>query len=145
VLDDTLNALARQGIAKEAYLQISGKDEETLAKEAEPEAERALKREAVLAAVVEAEAIEPSDDDVREALGPTAERNGRSVDELFEQLESGDRLERIRQEVAGRQAIELLVREAKPISVEQAQARDKLWTPGREAEGAGQLWTPGSE
>jgi trigger factor len=145
VLDDTLNALARQGIAKEAYLQIAGKDEETLAKEAEPEAEQALKREAVLAAVVEAEGIEPSDDEVREALEPTAERTGRSIDELFGQLESGDRLERIRQEVATRQAIELLVREAKPISVEQAQARDKLWTPGKEGAESGQLWTPGDD
>jgi trigger factor len=145
VLDDTLSALARQGISKEAYLQIAGKDEETLAHEAEPDSERALKREAVLAAVVAAEGIEPSDDDVREALEPTAERTGRSVDELFKELESGDRLERIRQEVATRQAAELLVREAKPISVEQAQARDKLWTPGKERDEAGQLWTPGGD
>src|SRR5207248_10934443 len=63
VLDDTLTALARQGISKDAYLQISGKDEETLPKEAEPDAEQALKREAVLAAVAEAEAISPSDDE----------------------------------------------------------------------------------
>jgi trigger factor len=145
VMDDTLSALARQGISKEVYLQIAGKDEETLAKEAEPDAERALKREAVLAAVVAAEGIEPTDDDVREALKPTAERTGRSVDELFKELESGDRLERIRQEVATRQAAELLVREAKPISVEQAQARDKLWTPGKEGAEAGQLWTPGGD
>jgi trigger factor len=143
-LDDTLTALARQGISKEAYLQIAGKDEETLAKEAEPDAERALRREAVLAAVVEAEGIEPSDDEVRAALEPTAERTGRNVDELFKQLDQGDRLERIRQEVATRQAAELLVREAKPISVEQAKARDKLWTPGKEEADSGQLWTPGS-
>jgi trigger factor len=145
VLEDTLTGLERQGISKEAYLQIAGKDEETLAKEAEPSAEQALKREAVLAAIVETEGIEPSDDEVREALEPTAERTGRSVDELFAQLEQGDRLDRIRQEVATRQAVELLVREAKPISVEQAQARDKLWTPGREQESSGQLWTPGSD
>jgi hypothetical protein len=38
------------------------------------------------------------------------------------------------------------VREAKPISVEQAQAREKLWTPGKEQgeRGPGQLWTPGA-
>jgi hypothetical protein len=38
------------------------------------------------------------------------------------------------------------VREAKPISVEQAKARDKLWTPGKSGgeQGSGQLWTPGS-
>ncbi len=144
LLEETMTALARQGISKEAYLQIAGKDEETLAHEAEPEAERALKREAVLAAIVEAEDIHPSDEEVREALEPSAERTGVSVDELFERLRDGDRLERVREDVANRQALELLVREAKPISVEQAKARDKLWTPDKEEAGQGQIWTPGS-
>ena len=40
------------------YLRITGKDEETLAHEAEPEAEQALRREAVLAALVAAEQID---------------------------------------------------------------------------------------
>jgi trigger factor len=146
LLDETLSALERQGISKEAYLRIAGKDEETLAQEAEPEAERALRREAVLAAVVEAEQITPSDEQVAEALEPTAERTGSSADQLMEQLRKSDRLERVRQDVANRQALELLVREATPISVEQAKARDKLWTPGKAGgeEGSGQLWTPGS-
>jgi trigger factor len=146
LLDDTMSALARQGISKEAYLQIAGKDEETLAHDAEPEAEQALKREAVLAAVVEAAGIEPSDEDVRAALEPSAERAGTPVDELMEQLRADDRLERLRQDVASRQALELLVREAKPIPIEQATARDKLWQPGKEesGQGSGELWTPGS-
>jgi trigger factor len=146
LLDDTLSALARQGISKESYLKIVGKDEEALAHEAEPEAERALRREAVLAAIVEAEGIEPSDEQVAEVLEPTAERAGSTSAELLEQLRKSDRLERVREEVAGQQALELLVSEAQPISVEQAQARDKLWTPGKERgePGSGQLWTPGS-
>ncbi|MBV9680877.1 MAG: trigger factor, partial [Solirubrobacterales bacterium] len=146
LLEDTFAMLARQGISKEAYLRISDRDEETLAHEAEPEAAAALKREAVLAAIVEAEGIEPTDDQVREALDGTAERQGTTADKLFEQLRSSGRLERIRHEVATRQAIELIVAEAKPISVEQAKARKKLWTPGKEraGQGSGQLWTPGS-
>ena len=47
-----------QGIDPASYLQMTGKDEEELVTEAEPEAELALKREAVLAAIVEAEGIE---------------------------------------------------------------------------------------
>jgi trigger factor len=146
LLDDTMSALARQGISKEAYLQIAGKDEETLAHEAEPEAAQALKREAVLAAVVDAAGIEPSDEDVRAALEPTAERTGSSTEELLDELRSGDRLERVRDEVASRQALELLVGEAKPIPIEQAQAREKLWQPGKDDDqkGSGELWTPGS-
>jgi trigger factor len=147
LLSDTLTALERQGISKEAYLRIAGKDEETLAREAEPEAERALRREAVLAAIVEAEGIHPSDEDVAAELEPAAERAGTTAEKLLDQLRSGDRLERLRDEVASRQAAELIVSEAQPISVDQARARDKLWTPGKNAEGqgSGQLWTPGAD
>ena len=74
--------LARQGISKEAYLRIAGKDEETLAHEAEPEAAKALRREAVLEAVVEAERIEPTDERLLEELEPAAERAGRLAEVL---------------------------------------------------------------
>ena len=146
LLDQTMSSLARRGISKEAYLRIAGKDEETLAHDAEPEAANALRREAVLAAIVEAEQIEPSDDEIREALAATAERTGTKVDKLFEQLRSNGRLDHFREDIATQQALELLVREAKPITVEQAKARQKLWTPGKEdaGEGPGRLWTPGS-
>jgi len=150
LLEDTFSVLARQGISKDAYLRITGRDEETLAHEAEPEAAAALRREAVLAAIVEAEKIEPTDEQVREALEPTAERQGTTTEKLFEQLESSGRLDRVRREVATRQAIDLLVAEATPITVEQAKARDKIWTPGKDKDPdtgshpSGQLWTPGS-
>jgi hypothetical protein len=54
-------------------------------------------------------------------------------------------LARVREEVASRHAVELVAREAKPIPVEQAKAREKLWTPGKEGaeSGSSQLWTPG--
>jgi trigger factor len=149
LLEQTMSSLQRRGISKEAYLRIAGKDEETLAHEAEPEAARALRREAVLAAVVDAEKIEPSDEDIRKALEPSAERSGTKVDKVIDQLRSNGRLDRVREDVATGQALKLLVREATPISVEQAKARQKLWTPGKEdADPAhpapGRLWTPGS-
>jgi trigger factor len=146
LLEQTLSALSRRGISKEAYLQIAGKDEETLAQEAEPEAAQALRRQAVLAAVVEAEQIEPTEEQVLEMLGPAAEREGISAEKLLERLRSAGRLDRVREDVANSQAVDLLVNEAKPISVEQAKAREKLWTPERETrqQGSGQLWTPGS-
>jgi trigger factor len=149
LLHQTFSALARQGISKEAYLQIAGKDEETLAHDAEPDAASALRREAVLVAIVAAEKIEPTDEELVEALRPAAERDGADPDELLDQLRKAGRLESLREDVASRQAVELLVREAQTISVEQAQAREKLWTPGKEeAEGnpdpPAQIWTPGS-
>jgi trigger factor len=146
MLEETLGALARQGISKEAYLRITGKDEEELAHEAEDEAGQSLKREAVIAAIVEAEPIEPTDEQVLEALEPTAERQKKTPQELFDQLVSTGRIDRMRRELANRQAVELIVSEAKPISVEQAKARDKIWTPDKDDDAArpGKIWTPGS-
>jgi trigger factor len=146
VLGQTLRALERQGISKDTYLQIAGKDEESLAHDAEPDAAAALRREAVIAAIVDAEEIEPSDEDLVAALAPAAERDGSDPAELVEQLRKAGRLESLREDVAARQAIDLLVREATPISVDQAKARQKLWTPGQDDESsrAGQIWTPGS-
>ena len=131
LLEDTFAVLARQGVSKDAYLRITGRDEETLAHEAEPEAAAALKREAVLAAIVDAEGIEPTDEEVREALEPSAERQGTTAEKLLEQLRSSGRLDRVRRDVATRQAIDLLVAEAKPISVEQAKARRRSGPPAR--------------
>jgi trigger factor len=145
LLEQTLTALARQGISKEAYLRIAGKDEEALAHEAEPEAAKALRREAVLEAIVAAEGIKPTEEELLAELQPAAERAGSTPQELLERVRKNGQLDRLRRDVAEQQAIELLVKEAKPISVEQAKARQKLWTPGKEgAGGGGQLWTPGS-
>ena len=156
MVEETLSALARQGISKETYLQISGRSEEEIAHEAEPEAERALRRDAVIAAVVAAEGIEPSDEELTETLRPAAERSKAKPEKLLEQLRSSGRIQRLREDVAARQAVELMVREAKPISVEQAKARNLIWTPGKDdpgsggpgegsaAGGSGRLWTPGS-
>jgi trigger factor len=146
LLEESMAALAARGISREMYLRITGKDEETLAHEAEPQADRALRREAVLAAVVEAERIDPTEEQLRDALAPVAEREGTTTDKLLERVRKNGRLDQLREDVASRQAVELLVREAKPISVEQAKARDQLWTPGRDKpeSGSGQLWTPGS-
>lgn len=145
LLSETFQALARQGISKEAYLRISGKDEEALAREAEPEAEAILKREAVLAAVVQAEGIEPTDEQLLDAIRPVAERDGRKPEKVLGQLRERGRLGPLEEEVASRLALKLLVDEAQPITVEQAKARDKLWTPEKESgeRGSGQLWTPG--
>jgi trigger factor len=147
MLDQTLTALARQGISKEAYLRIAGKDEEQLAHEAEPEAAASLRRRAVLDAIVEVEQLEPSDERLLEELAPVAEQSSSTPEQLLESVRSNGQLERLRDDIARQMAEELLVREANPITVEQAKARQKLWTPGKEGDegGPGQLWTPGSD
>ena len=62
--------LQARGIDPQAYAQMQGKDRHELIDDAEEDAERALRREAVLAAVADAEGIEADDEDLIEALGP---------------------------------------------------------------------------
>ena len=147
--DRMLHSLSHQGISKDTYLQISGKSEDEIIAEARPDAEQALRREAVIAAVVEAEGIEPSDGDVLDALQPSAAREGTTPENLFKRLEKAGRLDELRDDLVQRQAIDFLVEHGKPIPIEQAQAREKLWTPEKDEaaggeQGAGKLWTPGS-
>jgi len=149
MLERNLHQLAHRGISREAYLQITGRTEEEIVAEAEPEAEQALRREAVITAVVEAEGIEPEDDDVLAALTPTAEREGVEPTQLLEDLRKAGRLEDVREDLAAREAIDLIASEAKPIPLAQAEAREALWTPEKEGEAAvketaeaSRLWTP---
>jgi len=143
--DQMLHSLGHQGISKEMYLQISGRSEEDIVEEGRPDAERQLKREAVLAAVVAAESIEPSEDEVLAALEEAAPSESTTAKKLLERMKSAGRLDAFKAELANRSALDLLADSATAITVEQAQARDKLWTPGQDAEKRStELWTPGS-
>ncbi|MEA2412518.1 MAG: trigger factor [Thermoleophilaceae bacterium] len=142
--------LAAQGLDPARYLQMTGKNEEELVQEAEPEAENALKRESVLAAVVEAEGIEVPDEELLASLraatqGPgRPETSERKLQKALDRAKAEGRDEALREDIAMRKAVDLMVESAKPITVEQAQARDKLWTPGKEGEQeAKEIWTPG--
>jgi trigger factor len=146
-----MNALAQRGISPETYAQVSGRGEQESVAELEADAERALRREAVLTAVVEAEGIAVSDEELGELLAPLAEREGSEGAELLARLRSAGRLEELREEEAVRRAMKLLAERARPVSVAQAQAKDRLWTPGQEpvaepagAAAPGELWTPAS-
>ena len=147
--DQTISTLERQGISKDMYLRMAGRPEDEIVHEAMPEAEKALKREAVLAAVVEAEQIEPTDDDVLEELEHAAEHEGVKPKKLLERLKSAGRLDAVKRDLAVRRAAELLAEEAKPVSVAEAEAKGKLWTPGQDDEegsssDSSELWTPDS-
>ncbi|MDX6511492.1 MAG: trigger factor, partial [Gaiellaceae bacterium] len=146
----TRRRLERQGIPADRYLQIAGKTEEELVTEAEPDAERALRRESVLAAVIEAEGIEVGDDELLDSLREaTAAGGGEAGDaelqKAIERAKAEGRDDALREDIAMRKAVDLMVEHAKPIPLDQAEARDKLWTPEKEGkERSEKLWTPGS-
>jgi trigger factor len=134
----TARRLAAQGIQPEQYLQMAGKTEEELVVESEADAETALKREAVLAAIVAAEGIEVSDEEIEQALRASAppDASDKQLKRALKRARSQGADEALREDIAMRKAVDLVVENAKPISAEQAAdaagraaAREKLWTP----------------
>jgi trigger factor len=128
------HTLAHQGIPRETYLQIAGKTEDEVIADNRESAGRDLRREAVLAAVVEAEGIEAGDDDVMEQLERTAAVEGGSPKKLLERLRSAGRLDSLKAELAQRKAIDRIAESAKPMKVEvstaERAAASGIWTPG---------------
>ncbi|MDQ3739409.1 MAG: trigger factor [Actinomycetota bacterium] len=114
LFEQTIHQLGHQGISKEMYLRIAQKSEEEILAEASPDAEQALKREAVLTAIVAAEGIEVSDDEVLEALQGDAERSGVKPKKLLDRLRSEGRLDSVKEDLAARKAVDLVAESAKP-------------------------------
>jgi trigger factor len=137
--------LAGRGMDPNAFLQMQGKTREELIEESKPDAEKELKREAVVTAIAEEEQIEVSEEELIEALEHSAEHERVSPQKLLERLRANGRDTMIADDIRARKAIELVAEEAKPIPLEQAEAREAIWTPDKEQEKPGELWTPESE
>jgi trigger factor len=134
-------SLGARGVDAQTYLRMQGKTSEQAVTDLEDDARRALRREATLAAVAEAEGIDVSDDEMLAALGPG---EGESDPErLLERLRSTGRDELLREDLRLRKAADVIAAAAKPIPLERAAAREKLWTPEKEREEGPGLWTPG--
>ncbi|HST70311.1 MAG TPA: trigger factor [Solirubrobacterales bacterium] len=143
--------LAQRGMDPNAFLQMQGKTRDELIEETKPDAEKELRREAVVTAIAEAEGIEISEEEMVEALEHSAEHERTTPEKLLERLRKTGRDAMVREDLRARKAIELVADSAKPIPKEEAderkgkaEAREKLLTPDQGQEKPGKLWTPGS-
>lgn len=109
------HSLSHQGIQKEMYLQISGKTEDEVIEAGKEDAAVALRREAVLAAIAEAEGLSASDEELLEAVGPSAQREGVSPKKLLERLRSAGRLVDLERDVVTRKAVDLVAESATAV------------------------------
>jgi trigger factor len=144
--------LAGRGMDPNAFLQMQGKTRDELIEETKPDAEKELRREAVVTAIADAEEIEVSEEEMVEALEHSAEHERTTPEKLLERLRKSGRDGMIREDLRARKAIELVADSAKPIPKEEADerrekadAREKLLTPEKGQEKPGKLWTPGGE
>lgn len=141
--------LQAQGMNPEMYLQIQGKTREEMIEESSDEAAKGLRREAVLAAIADAEEIEVSEEELLEALQPPAGQKGKP-EKLLKRLRADGRDAMLVEELRINKAAELVVDSAEPIEMDRAEAREKLWTPEEESgeggdPGSSELWTPGDD
>ena len=68
------------------------------------------------------------------------------MEQLVTDVLADERSAHFREDIRLRNALDRVSAEVKPVPVELARAREKLWTPGQEKPaGATKLWTPGQE
>ena len=91
--------VGEQGLTMEVYLGVLEKTEEDIEEEMRPQAEFIIKRQLVLEAIAQAEALEVTDDDITEVVKHDAEALGRDYLQLLADLEKSGRREALRDEM----------------------------------------------
>jgi trigger factor len=146
LLSGFIRSLERRGIAPETYLQLTGRTAEELTSSMQLEAALSVARELVLEAVADKLGIEVSDDEVKQLVREQAESAGEDADKVIDELWHNGRHEDLREDLRLRAALDRVAAEVKPIPIEQAEAREAIWTPDKEKpEQETKLWTPGSK
>ena len=103
--------LSYQGLKLEQYLQMMGKTAEEVKKEYEPQAIEAIKSRLMLEAVIKAEKIEATEDEIVEKMKEMAKNYGKSDDKEF--MENENVRKYIKTGLESEKALEFLVKNAK--------------------------------
>ena len=102
--------LSYQGLKLDQYLNMMGKTAEEVKKEYEPQAIEAIKSRLMLEAVIKAEKIEATEDEITEKVKEMAKNYGKSEDEL---LKNENVRNYIKSGLESEKALEFLVKNAK--------------------------------
>ena len=146
LLTGFVRSLERRNISLETYLQLTGRTAEELTAAMGLEASLSVARELTLEAVADKLGIEVSDEEVKTLVREQAEASGDDPEQVIDDLWQHGRQEDLREDLRLRAALDRVAAEVKPIPLEQAEAREAIWTPDKETpETETKLWTPGSK
>lgn len=106
---DVLHRLEARGATLDQYLQSAGLSQEQFVARVQEGAERAVKADLALRAIVEQEGIEVTDEDLDREVERLAERVGRQPHQVRAELERGGGFEAVRSDVARGKALQYLV------------------------------------
>ena len=110
MLKDIEQRLSYQGLKLEQYLQMMGKTQDEMKKEYEPQAIESIKSRLMLEAVIKAEKIEATDEEVDEKLKEMAKNYGKENDEEF--LKNENVRNYIKEGLTSEKALAFLVKNA---------------------------------
>lgn len=105
--------LQMQGMTLEMYSQFSGQDENALKEQMKEDAAKRVKTNLTLEAIVEAENLEASDEDVNAELEKMASMYGAEVEQLVQML--GGNTDTIKNDLKMRAAIDFLAENSKAV------------------------------
>lgn len=125
--------LQGSGMDPNTYLQMQGKTREEAIAEASEDAEQSIRREAVLAAVAEAEGIEITEEEMLEALQPPAGEKGKP-EKLLKRLRKEGRDTLLIDDLRMRKASDVIVEGVVATEMDEEEARKRLWADGDEDE-----------
>ena len=121
MLEDYANRIQGQGISFENYLQMMGLTVEDMRAQSKTAAERAVRSDLALEAVVDAEHIEVTDAEVDEEIARLAEQYKMETDKVRELLNAED----IRVDLSLRKALDLVKSAVKKPAKKAEKAEDK--------------------
>ena len=117
-LHNLLHRLQEQGASVEQYLAATGLSQDQLIADVRLESTKAVKADLALRAVVAAEEIVASDDEVDAEIARLAERTGRKPAQLRKEIERGGGLQAVRSELSRGKALQFLVDHATVVDEE---------------------------
>jgi trigger factor len=117
-LHNLAHRLASQQVTMAQYLEAAGVSQEQLIEELRTEATAAVKADAALRSVAEAEGIEVTEEDLDNELVRLAERMGEKPDKVRTQLDRADQMPAVRSDLRNSKALEWLVEHAEVVDEE---------------------------
>ncbi len=114
MVQDYARRMQSQGISMDQYMEYTGMTVAMLKEQMKPEAERRIRTRLVLEAVVEAEAIQVTEERIDEEIQKMAEMYKMEAAKLREYMGDSE-MERMRKDLAVQEAVDFLVAEAKLV------------------------------
>jgi trigger factor len=134
--------MRRSGASLESYLQLSGDSAENLVARLREQAAASVAGELLLDAIADELDLQVPDEEVDEAFRARFEE----PENVIEQARAAGAYERERESMRLARALDRVAAEVERIPPEQAEARERIWTPDKEKpKTETKLWTPGSK